>query len=182
MKTLKIIITPYWEFLLINFWVEQKKKKNNPTYRPIFFQTDYSKYNIFFFLALAINTRSIVNKEMKGPVQSSRPRHDKTNKMSVCPAKTQSLGICPVWSVLCAQWVAKDPRFLHADSEDWLDWVDAQADLSLRWAHTHFVGFVMSRLKWNCYSNPPCQSQSLDQVFDWQKLCMKKIFEPCKYN
>ena len=27
------------------------------------------------------------------------PRHDKTNKMSVCPAKTQiSLGIRPVWS------------------------------------------------------------------------------------
>ena len=23
---------------------------------------------------------------------------------------------------------------------------DAQSDLSLRWAHTHFVGFVMSRL------------------------------------
>ena len=49
------------------------------------------------------------------------PRHDKTNKMSVCPAKTQiSLGICPVWSEssLCTQWVAKDPRFLHADSED----------------------------------------------------------------
>ena len=28
----------------------------------------------------------------------------------------------------------------------WSDWVDAQADLSLRWAHSHFVGFVMSRL------------------------------------
>ena len=26
------------------------------------------------------------------------------------------------------------------------DWADAQADLSLRWARTHFVGFVMSRL------------------------------------
>ena len=26
------------------------------------------------------------------------------------------------------------------------DWPDAQADLSLRWAHIHFVGFVMSRL------------------------------------
>ena len=27
---------------------------------------------------------------------------------------------CPVWSEssLCAQWVAKDPSFLHADSED----------------------------------------------------------------
>ena len=26
------------------------------------------------------------------------------------------------------------------------DWADAQADLSLRWAQTHFLGFVMSRL------------------------------------
>ena len=37
------------------------------------------------------------------------------------PTKTQiSLGIRPVWSKssLCAQWVAKDPSFLHADSED----------------------------------------------------------------
>ena len=25
----------------------------------------------------------------------------------------------------------------------WSDWADAQADLSLRWAHSHFVGFVM---------------------------------------
>ena len=33
-----------------------------------------------------------------------------------------------------------------AHSEDWSDWVDAQADLSLRWVHIHFVGFVMSRL------------------------------------
>ena len=41
--------------------------------------------------------------------------------MSVRPAKTQiSLGIQPVWpeSSLSAQWVVKDPRFLHADSED----------------------------------------------------------------
>ena len=43
------------------------------------------------------------------------------NKVTVSPAKTQiSLGIRPVWSEssLCAQWVAKDPRFPHADSED----------------------------------------------------------------
>ena len=26
-------------------------------------------------------------------------------------------------------------------SEDWSDWADAQADLSLRWAHSHFVVF-----------------------------------------
>ena len=48
-------------------------------------------------------------------------RHDTPNKVSVGPAKTQiSLGIRPVWSAssLCTQWVAKDPSFLHADSED----------------------------------------------------------------
>ena len=89
------------------------------------------------------------------------PRHDKTNKVTVRPAKTQiSLGIRPVWSEssLCAQWVAKDPSFLHADSEDSdqtgrmlrLIWIFAgrtvtllvlscrgscHFDLSLRWTH-----------------------------------------------
>ena len=51
----------------------------------------------------------------------NEPKHDKTNKMSVRPAKTQiSLGIRPVWSKasMCAQSKTKDPRFLHADSED----------------------------------------------------------------
>ena len=45
----------------------------------------------------------------------------KPTKWHVCPAKTAiSLGIRLVWSEssLCAQWVAKDPKFLHADSED----------------------------------------------------------------
>ena len=41
-------------------------------------------------------------------------------------------------SLLCAQWVAKDPSFLHADCED--------SDLSLHLAHSHFVGFVMRQL------------------------------------
>ena len=31
-----------------------------------------------------------------------------------------------------------------AYSEGWSDWADAQADLSLRWAQSHFVGFVMA--------------------------------------
>ena len=47
--------------------------------------------------------------------------HDKISKWHVRRAKTQiSLGIRPVWSEssLCAQWVAKDPNFLHADSEN----------------------------------------------------------------
>ena len=88
------------------------------------------------------------------PRQVHEPRHDKTNKMSVRPAKTQiSLGIRPVCSEssLCAQSVAKDPWFLHADSEDsdqpgHPPSLDAQADLSLRCVHSLIVGFVMSRL------------------------------------
>ena len=49
------------------------------------------------------------------------PRHDKTNKMNVCLAKTQiSQGNhqSDQCASLCAQWAAKDPSFLHADSED----------------------------------------------------------------
>ena len=41
-------------------------------------------------------------------------------------------------------WVLSYP--LSTQRRLWSDWADAQADLSLRWAHTHFVGFVMLRL------------------------------------
>ena len=82
--------------------------------------------------------------ETKNIVFRFKPPHDKTNKMTVRPAKTKiSLGIRPVWSEssLCSQWVAKDPSLLHGDSED-----SDQTGRSLRWAHSHFVGFVMGRL------------------------------------
>ena len=80
------------------------------------------------------------------------PRHDKTNKVTLRPAKTQiSRGIRPVWSEssLCTQWVAKDPSFLHTDSENSdqtgrmprLIWIFAGRTY-------HFVGFVMRRLIW----------------------------------
>ena len=41
-------------------------------------------------------------------------------------------------------WVLSYP--LSTQRRLWSDWVDAQADLSLCWAHSHFVGFVMRRL------------------------------------
>ena len=43
------------------------------------------------------------------------PQHDKTNKMICAPSEDSA-----VWSEssLCAQWVAKGPMFLQADSED----------------------------------------------------------------
>ena len=77
------------------------------------------------------------------------PPHDKTNKMTVRPAKTQiSLGIRPVWSVFAVRmkkaWVLSYP--LSTQRRLWSDWADAQADLSLCWMHSHFIGFVMRRL------------------------------------
>ena len=73
------------------------------------------------------------------------PPRDKTNNVAVCPAKTQiSLGIHPVWSEssLCTQWVAKGPSFLHADSKDSDQTGRTPRLICLRWAHTHFLGFV----------------------------------------
>ena len=71
-------------------------------------------------------------------MSTCEPQHDKTNEMAVHPVKTQ---ISPVWSEssLCTHWVAKDPRFLHADSEDSdqtgrmprLSWVSAGRTLIL---------------------------------------------------
>ena len=78
------------------------------------------------------------------------PPHDKTNKMTVRPAKTQiSLGICPVWSEssLCTQWVVKDPSFLHADGEDSDQTGQVPRLIRVFAGRTcHFVGFVMRRL------------------------------------
>ena len=67
------------------------------------------------------NKETRCKRKWRASVNSFEPWHDKTNKMSVRPAKTQiSLGIRPVWteSSLCAHLVAKDLSFLQADSED----------------------------------------------------------------
>ena len=115
------------------------------------------------------------------------PRHDKTNKVTVRPAKTQiSLGICRDQSLRCAfngqlrtpafimrtaktlirlggcsLGICRDqslrcafngqlrtPAFIMRTAKTLirLGGCNAQSDQSLRWAHTHFFGFVMSRL------------------------------------
>ena len=52
------------------------------------------------------------------------------------------LDIRPVWSVFAVRmkkvWVLSYP--LSAQRRLWSDWVDAQADLSLCWAHSHIDG------------------------------------------
>ena len=67
----------------------------------------------------------------------------KPTKWCVRPARTQiSLGIHPVWSEssLWAQWVAEDPRFLRADSED----SDQIPDWSESSMWTHVILLVLS--------------------------------------
>ena len=84
-----------------------------------------------------------------GKITTVEPPPDKTSKMTVRPAKTQiSLGIYQVWSEfsLCAQRVAKDPSFLHADSEDsdQTEWMPRLIQIAGRTCH--IVGFVMMQL------------------------------------
>ena len=65
-------------------------------------------------------------------------------KWSVHPAKTQiSLGICPVW-LQSAVRIKKPWVLSFLMREQWRFWsecVDAQADLSFRWAHMSFCWF-----------------------------------------
>ena len=70
----------------------------------------------------------------------------KPKKWYVCPAKTDQPEHPPslirVFTVCMKKaWVFSYP--LSTQRRLWSDWADAQADLSLRWAHSHFVGFVM---------------------------------------
>ena len=69
--------------------------------------------------------------------------YDKT-KWPVCPAKTRiSLGIRTVWSVFTVhmkklqikQLPIKRAAKTDQTEQNWSDWADAQADLSLCWAH-----------------------------------------------
>ena len=83
----------------------------------------------------------------------------KPTKLHVRPAKTQiSLGICPVWSesLLCAQWVAKGPSFLHVDREH------SDQTWSLCWAHMALCWFCHAAAQmdiwWSFRDNFPCFS------------------------
>ena len=114
-------------------------------------------------LSFGVNNLKILNKQIsilsithkhKHWGTKYAPQHDKTNKMSVRPAKTLTrLGMASAQSdqsfhCMKKAWVLSYP--LSAQRRVWSVWADAQADLSLHWAHTHFAGFVMSWLMWTC--------------------------------
>ena len=73
-----------------------------------------------------------------------KPTPPKATQWSMRPAKTQiSLGVRPVWSESSlSAWRKLGFLATHwAHSEDWSDWADAQANLSLRWAHMPLCWF-----------------------------------------
>ena len=70
-------------------------------------------------------------------------------------------------------WVLSYP--LSAQQRRWSDWADAQADLSLRWAHTHFVGFVMSWL--SCI-----RSWLLPFHLLWKEQMSRLMTKPTKWH
>ena len=110
--------------------------------------TRHSHKNYFTF-----NSRDFMSKLQKIAMAKAMKntcelQHDKTNKMICEPSEDsdQPGHPRPGWSEssLSAQWVAKDPRFLNADSKD-----SNQTGRMPRliWVFTgctgHFVGFVM---------------------------------------
>ena len=78
------------------------------------------------------------------------PPHDETIKMACAPSEDPDQhghppSLIRVFAVrLKKVWVLNYP--FRGQRRLWSDWADAQADLSLLWAHTHFVDFVMKRL------------------------------------
>ena len=136
-----------------------------------------------------MKSRHLVHFRLK--LHRYEPRHDKTNKVTVRTAKTQiSLGIHPVWSEssLSAQWVAKNPRFLHAESEDSdqtgrmprLIWVFAGRTC-------HFVGFVVSRFRyiWSysilCITNIRYCISWTPRSFPWKLATFPSILALARY-
>ena len=132
----------------------------------------------FYFKLIWIWTTRCTNLSIQCLVFYMSHRTTKPIKWPVRPAKTQfSLGIRPVWSEssLCAQWVANDSMFLHADSEDSdqtgrmprVIWVFAGRT-------SHFVGFVVRQLIWYKYQ--------ITVEFVFQETCFIQFKHFCLFQ
>ena len=97
---------------------------------------------------------------------------NKTNKMKYVPRKSlDQPGHLPslirVFTVSTKKpWVLSYP--LRAQWRLWSCWGDVQADLSLRLAHSHFVGFVLPQLN----LENTASSKSVQEMFQYP-CCMK---------
>ena len=93
--------------------------------------------------------RLIVSKTFLDNFNTFQP-HDKTNKVVCAPSEDSDQPGHPpclirIFAVRTKKaWILSYP--MSAQRRLWSDWADAQADPSLRWAHSHFLVFVVRRL------------------------------------
>ena len=108
--------------------------------------------------------------------------------MAVRPTKTQiSLGIRPIWSEssLCAQWIAKDTKFLHADSED-SDQTGRMPKLIWVFAGRTFILLVLSCCRSNVmlifikHWAVSWENVSLFVCLCWGLTSQSTIFQSCR--
>ena len=96
-----------------------------------------SGWIVFFFLASFLSFSKPRHDWYCHRKLQNEPPHDKTNKMTCAPSEASDQPGHPpsLISPLCSQWVAKDPSFLYADSEDPDQSGRMPRLISLRWAH-----------------------------------------------
>ena len=125
-----------------NSIILMKRKKERKKYTASKKEPDLLLHNLMICVYTFHQRKKEGKKERKK--ERNKERNKQTKKMACAPRKTQkSLGIRPVWSVFAVRmkkaWVLTYP--LSAYRRLWSDWVDAQADLSLRWAQRSFCWF-----------------------------------------
>ena len=102
----------------------------------------------------------------------NEPPHDKTNKMACALSKDSDQpghppSLIRVFAVRMKKaWVLSHP--LSAQGRLWSDWADAQADLSLRWAH-------MSSC-WFCHEAAEIQSSLNYQFQAWTPASVTRVW------
>ena len=80
-------------------------------------------------------------------LHSFEPAHDKPNIMTCRPSEDSDQPGHPHSLIrkfavrMKVPWVLRNPLSAPRDSEDWTDWADAQAILSLHWARSLFCWF-----------------------------------------
>ena len=108
-------------------------------------------------------------------------KHDKTNNMTCVPSKDSDQTGRIIISLCCALYgIAEDPMFLHADSEDWSDSTDAQADQSLRWVQMSFCWFCheaahMQAVFWDESWNRSLTSEHAESLNVVRKTCTNSL-------
>ena len=157
-------------------------------------------------LALHCNKYNRVALRMKSSMVIYEPHRDKTNKMACAPSKDLYQPGHPPSLIRVFAVRLKKARTLSyqlsAQQRLWSDWADAQADLSLRWAHMPFClfyhvaahfGFVLfalsldflSSFRFMVFSTPflrHCHFACSSAIYSyassgtWILKCLKKAF------